>query len=214
MRLGRDSSRRISSMGLAFVFILHGLFLFLWCLPRDENKVAHRDTFIVLSFANDSVKKAQLPTKADAASSKILSLVRPKMKPRLVPEIVQRTVDPAQTVSELNDPFALPIPAPSVSTGIDRSVAQISKDLMMESKNRPLLANSPMSPSAFQRFQSRIEAAGVPRGVSYKTFTVADGTRITKVITPHGSFCALAPKPGTPIILIGPMVRVMSCGIY
>jgi hypothetical protein len=88
-------------------------------------------------------------------------------------------------------------PSLSVDAMIDaakRNIGNIDKELRQAFPSRaPIPAQQPSS------LERGIAAAGLPRGTVMHDLVLGDGRRITKVVTPAGTYCVLGRKPGAGI---------------
>lgn len=123
------------------------------------------------------------------------------------------TASDTAPVADLLASPALPPDTPA----INRDVRQISRDV--EKEMRQLFPNRipqelVIAKGSFREFQRAVAAAAVHGELTYQTYTMADGTLITKVTGSMGSYCASAPNPAGGATIIqreGRGMRVMTC---
>jgi hypothetical protein len=68
--------------------------------------------------------------------------------------------------------------------------------------------------STMEKFAQDLLEAAPAREIQTKEEMRPDGSRMTRVKTPRGEFCVVAPQPGRTYDVRGPEHRVMSCPIY
>lgn len=106
-----------------------------------------------------------------------------------------RTAEEEKTVEE---PVALTSSSPGVEAMIEaakRNVGNIDRELRQAFPSRGLVPAQPSS-SPLER---GIASAGLSRGTTMQELVLDNGRRITKVITPSGTYCVLGRKPGAGI---------------
>lgn len=89
-------------------------------------------------------------------------------------------------------------PSPSVDAMIDaakRNIGNIDRELRQAFPSRAPMPSQP-STSPLER---SIASAGLPRETVMQELVLGDGRRITKVVTPSGTYCVLGRKPGAGI---------------
>ena len=79
-----------------------------------------------------------------------------------------------------------------------RGIRTIDRDLRQAFPTRPEFQPRP-SASLSSGLERGIAAAGLPRGTTTQEMLLADGRRITKVVTSSGVYCVLGRRPGTGI---------------
>ena len=65
-----------------------------------------------------------------------------------------------------------------------------------------------------ERFAQNLLEGAPAREIQTKEEMRPDGSRMTRVKTPRGEFCVVAPQPGRTYDVRGPEHRVMSCPVY
>lgn len=68
--------------------------------------------------------------------------------------------------------------------------------------------------STMERFAQNLLEGAPAREIQTKEEMRPDGSRMTRVKTPRGEFCVVAPQPGRTYDVRGPEHRVMSCPVY
>jgi hypothetical protein len=89
-------------------------------------------------------------------------------------------------------------PSLSVDVMIDaakRNIGSIDRELRQAFPSR---VPAPAQPASTP-LERGIAAAGLPRGTIMQEMALGDGRRVTKVITPSGTYCVLGRKPGAGI---------------
>ncbi len=103
----------------------------------------------------------------------------------------------------IEDKSATPVAATTNSAdamieAAKRDIGRIDRDLRQAFPTRPRFQPTE-SASPSSRLEKGIAAAGLPRGTTTQEMTTTDGRRITKVMTPSSTYCALGRKPGAGI---------------
>lgn len=76
-----------------------------------------------------------------------------------------------------------------------RNIGNVDKELRQAFPSRAQIPpQAPASP-----LERGIASAGLPRGTAMQELVLGDGRRITKVVTPSGTYCVLGRKPGAGI---------------
>ena len=115
---------------------------------------------------------------------------------------------PLEAKSEVETSTDTPTPAP-----LNLATKGMWKSLEKEAPARARFLPKPAKDS-FLTFQKNVAAAGPSDGQKIETFTLTDGTRITKVSNGSFSYCAIAAKANGVEALRGRDVRVVNCGGY
>lgn len=126
----------------------------------------------------------------------------------------QPTIQAEQPVAALPADAGTVTAAPGAA-GLDLDLRQIGKDLQAPQRTLPFAPKAALAPIA--TLADKIAAAAVPGEISYKTFTTADGTRITKVTSPGGTYCVIAPNHAGGATVVqrdASANRVVNCGNY
>ncbi|MFZ6843928.1 hypothetical protein [Undibacterium sp. RuTC16W] len=149
------------------------------------------------------------------------TVMTPVTKP---PILLPATKTPQSTQADTERPVtpagsAFAITAPVISTepglNLNLDTRQISKDLQAQQRALPFAPKAAVP--AIATLADKMAAAAIPGEVSFKTFTTADGTLITKVTSGRGSYCVIAPNPAGGATVIQREARsnrVVSCGNY
>lgn len=117
-------------------------------------------------------------------------------------------VSPLEAKPEAETPTETPTSAP-----LNLATTGMWKALEKEAPAGGRFLPQPAKDS-FLTFQKNVAAAGPSGGQKIETFTLADGTRITKVSNGSFSYCAIAAKANGVEALRGRDVRVVNCGGY
>lgn len=140
------------------------------------------------------------------------------------PILLPATKSPQSTQADTERPatpagsaFAITAPVISAEPGLNLNLdtRQISKDLQSPQRALPFAPKVAMP--AIATLADKMAAAAIPGEISFKTFTTADGTLITKVTSGRGSYCVIAPNPAGGATVIQREARsnrVVSCGNY
>lgn len=162
-----------------------------------------------------------LPTAAPPAKS--LATAAPAIVPQKKPapaspvSAERPSIQPEKPAVVIPAESATATTTPTIDTvhALDLDTRRISKDLWSQQRALPFAPKPALPPIA--TLAEKMAAAAVPGEVTYKTFTTADGTRITKVTSGRGSYCVIAPNPAGGATIIrreASSNRVVSCGNY
>lgn len=205
---------------LIAVLFAHLLLIILWpSMVRHKNEVSTPLAFVVRMLeapVQRQPERAVPVTKPATPSSQMPVPHKPRTS--LVP------VAPVPVISEIGAGITVtPVPAANTETSaptltgdshvvIQRDISKVIKQVEREMPNRILTDIKPEKSSMVQ-FGINVAAAARPRGTSYKNIIMADGTAMTKVTTPAGSYCVIGAKPGADITR-SPGIQTVSCGSY
>jgi len=206
------------------VLLAHLLLIMLWpSIVRHKNEASTPLAFVVRML---EAPEQRQPEQAVPVS-------KPVVVPRQLRLPNQPRIPPMPSVpNEANTPVTseldkgVPVtPAPVINaepgkpalTGdspvaIQRDISKVIKQVEREMPNRILSDIKPEKNSMVQ-FGINVAAAARPRGTSFQNITMADGTPMTKVTTPTGTYCVLGAKPGGDFTKM-PGIRTVSCGNY
>ena len=124
------------------------------------------------------------------------------------------STEPSPNVSPLEaKPEAETQTETPTSASLNLATTGMWKALEKEAPARGRFLPQPAKDS-FLTFQKNVAAAGPSGGQKIETFTLTDGTRITKVSNGSFSYCAIAAKANGVEALRGRDVRVVNCGGY
>lgn len=99
-------------------------------------------------------------------------------------------------------------------TRINRDLGRIIREVQREFPNRTIPGQEKPDKSSMLTFAKNVEAAARARGTEIKTFTLSDGTSVTKVTTPAGTYCVIAGQTTAANFGKDPGTRTVSCGNY
>lgn len=206
---------------LLVVLSVHLLLILLWpSIVRHKNEVGTPLAFMVRML------EAPIQSKPEQTAPVIKSAISSSQLP--VPNKPRNLVVPTSPVTPAASDAGTgitvaPVPAANTEvsaptlTGdspvvIQRDISKIIKQVEREMPNRILTDIKPEKSSMVQ-FGINVAAAARPRGTSYQNIIMSDGTAMTKVTTPGGTYCVIGAKPGTDITR-APGIRTVSCGSY
>jgi hypothetical protein len=115
-----------------------------------------------------------------------------------------RSVEPEPVSTPLDkEESTRPAQAPTRSAdeiieAAKRGIRTIDRDLRQAFPTRPELQPK-ASASLSSKLERGIAAAGLPKGTTTQEMLLADGRRITKVLTSSGVYCVLGRRPGAGI---------------
>ncbi len=206
---------------LLAVLSAHLLLIILWPgIVRHKNEVSTPLAFVV--------RMLEAPEQREPAQT--APVIKPAISPSQLPASNKHRnlVVPASPATPVTSDAGAgitvaPVPAVEAETQapasagdspviIRRDISKIIKQVEREMPNRILTDIKPEKSSMVQ-FGINVAAAARPRGTSYQNITMSDGTPMTKVTTPGGTYCVLGAKPGADIIR-APGIRTVSCGNY
>lgn len=190
-----------------FAWLLHGRIvqqtltqdaLTIWAVPAG--------TRLLPEAPKPAPKKSQ-----DYAPRK---LANPDLKADAINLPASISIEPSPNVSPLEaKPEAETQTETPTSAPLNLATTGMWKALEKESPARGRFLPQPAKDS-FLTFQKNVAAAGPSGGQKIETFTLTDGTRITKVSNGSFSYCAIAAKANGVEALRGRDVRVVNCGGY
>ncbi|MFZ6732797.1 hypothetical protein ACO0LG_12815 [Undibacterium sp. Ji42W] len=206
---------------LLAVLLAHLLLILLWpSIVRHKNEVSTPLAFVVRML------EAPVQPKPEQTAPVIKPAISPSQLP--APNKPRTVVVPASPVTPVNNDAGTsitiaPVPVANTETStptfsgdspilIQRDISKVIKQVEREMPNRILTDIKPEKSSMVQ-FGINVAAAARPRGTSYQNIIMADGTAMTKVTTPAGSYCVVGAKPGADITR-APGIRTVSCGSY
>ncbi|MBI1773251.1 MAG: hypothetical protein HYR68_13065 [Burkholderiales bacterium] len=208
---------------LLAVLFAHILLIILWpSIVRQKNEVSAPLAFVVhmLEAPLQRIPEQAVPMIKPAPQSSQLSQLPVPNKPR----IADVPVTPTPVTSEIGTGITVtPVPVVNTETStptlsgestvvIQRDISKVIKQVEREMPNRILTDIKPEKSSMVQ-FGINVAAAARPRGTSYQNIIMSDGTAMTKVTTPAGSYCVIGAKPGADITR-APGIRTVTCGSY
>ena len=206
---------------LLAVLFAHLLLILLWpSIVRHKNEVSTPLAFVVRMLEAPVQRKPEqtAPMIKPAISPSQLSVPN---KPRtlFVPTspVTPVTSDAGTGITvapvpDANAETSTPTLSGNSPVVIQRDISKVIKQVEREMPNRILTDIKPEKSSMVQ-FGINVAAAARPRGTSYQNFTMSDGTAMTKVTTPGGTYCVIGAKPGADITR-APGIRTVSCGSY
>lgn len=190
---------------LLFAWLLHGRIvrqtppqdaLTIWAVPAATRLIPEAPKSVPKKSQDYSPKKLANPDlKVDAIN--LPSSTEPSPN-----------VSPLEAKPEVERPTETPTSAP-----LNLATTGMWKALEKEAPARGRFLLQPAKDS-FLTFQKNLAAAGPSGGQKIETFTLADGTRITKVSNGSFSYCAIAAKANGVEALRGRDVRIVNCGGY
>lgn len=204
---------------LLTVLLVHLLLIILWpSITRHQNEASAPLAFVVRMLEAPEQHK---PEQRVPATKPVLS---PNQLP--VPNKPRTPAVPATPsipITSSADTGITAVPAATAEAGtptltgespvvIQRDISKVIKQVEREMPNRILTDIKPEKSSMVQ-FGINVAAAARPRGTSYQNITMSDGTAMTKVTTPAGSYCVIGAKPGADITR-SPGIQTVSCGSY
>ena len=172
---------------------------------KQENNQIDREKTVA------SKEKTRTPTVSD----ELRSQVPPPLTNEKPKEDI--TVDPAL------DPFATLPPKTSSPSNIRPSTSERERYRIDAGKAwKQVESELPVKRwlstkkelSTMERFAQNLLEDAPAREIQTKEEMRPDGSRMTRVKTPRGEFCVVAPQPGRTYDVRGPEHRVMSCPIY
>ncbi|MES2039239.1 MAG: hypothetical protein V4495_15500 [Pseudomonadota bacterium] len=206
---------------LLAVLFAHLLLIILWpSIVRHKNEVSAPLAFVVRMLEAPLQRKPEqaVPVTKPATPSSHLPVPNKARIPVVptTPNIpITSSVDAAITVtpvSPANTEASTPTLNGEGPVVIQRDISKVIKQVEREMPNRILTDIKPEKSSMVQ-FGINVAAAARPRGTSYQNITMSDGTAMTKVTTPGGSYCVIGAKPGADITR-SPGIQTVSCGSY
>ncbi|MFZ6638819.1 hypothetical protein ACO0LL_03710 [Undibacterium sp. TC4M20W] len=206
---------------LLAVLSVHLLLILLWpSIVRHKNEVSTPLAFVVRML------EAPVQRKPEQTVPVIKPAISPSQLP--APNKPRTPVVPTIPVTPVNNDAGTgitvaPVPAASTETStpiitgdspvvIQRDISKVIKQVEREMPNRILTDIKPEKSSMVQ-FGINVAAAARPRGTSYQNIIMSDGTAMTKVTTPGGTYCVIGAKPGADFTR-APGIRTVSCGSY
>lgn len=206
---------------LLTVLFAHVLLIMLWpSLVRHKHEISAPLAFVVRMLEAPVQSKPEQPipvTKPATPPSQVPTQLKPRAP--LVPNTpnipVANDAGPGITVSPIpvtNTEASAPVLTGESPVTIQRDISKVIKQVEREMPNRILTDIKPEKSSLVQ-FGINVAAAARPRGTSYKNIIMSDGTAMTKVTTPAGSYCVIGAKPGADITR-APGIQTVSCGSY
>lgn len=201
---------------------VHIAFVFLWpkAESRHEKKPALTELVIQLLLQPTPLPLLkQLPPVATSRQIKPILPIDPKNNPSkkdLAKPLASQNISIPITDESLANTPNTPItstanPAISSETKLNLDVRKISKDLLAE--QRPTQFPARPAASSFIAFANNVAAAARPRDTTAQNFVMPDGTHITKMITPSGTYCVIAANAaGGSTIIAREISRVVNCG--
>lgn len=119
---------------------------------------------------------------------------------------------PSAVVPEAVAPLS---PASSAAPALNLDLRAISAALQSEQRATQFPAKA--AANSLPALGGKIAAAAVRQDVTLKELTLADGTRMTKVSGPGGTYCVIAPNPAGGATIVQREAkgnRVVTCGNY
>ena len=217
MRL--NEKNRVRWTWFLVIIGVHIAFLFLWpkAATRYEKRPALTELVIQLLLQPTPAPRFKLPSLVETSRQiKPILTIDPKNKPsqKEIAELSasQNISTPTIDESLANTPItSMTNPAISSENKLNLDVRKISKDLLAE--QRPTQFPARPAASSFIAFANNVAAAARPRDITAQNFVMPDGTRITKMITPSGTYCVIAANAaGGGTIIAREVSRVVNCG--
>ena len=194
------------------ILLVHLALLYAAFRPIHLNKMAEQASTLFLQIVRPPVAIPARLKEPEPARIPPAKHLQTQIKPQEVPAKTEEAPAPSSIAKNESDPFAMPTPQVGKLEQNDRGLGQIWKDLEKENpvrKNQfPKIVETPI-----QRFARQVLAASSAREVTMEESIRADGTKMTKVTTPHGVFCVVGPVAGRIHDIRGPEKRVMGCPI-
>ncbi|MFZ6777294.1 hypothetical protein ACO0LD_10760 [Undibacterium sp. Ji83W] len=206
---------------LLAVLFAHLLLILLWpSIVRHKNEVSTPLAFVVRMLEAPVQRKPE----------QTAPVVKPAISPSQLPASnkPRNPVVPTSPATPVNNDAGTgitvaPVPAANTEAStptligdspvvIQRDISKVIKQVEREMPNR-ILSDIKPEKSSMVQFGINVAAAARPRGTSYQNFTMSDGTAMTKVTTPGGTYCVIGAKPGADITR-APSIRTVSCGSY
>ncbi|GAC1610387.1 MAG: hypothetical protein NVS3B3_19040 [Aquirhabdus sp.] len=199
---------------LVFILAAHTVFILVWSntLRRQPHTASLSALPTLPALIVELIRPVELP-QAKPVTTAALATPQTKSPPAWRRPSMQ--ADNAIIAAPAESDIVASTPTITVEPGLNLDTRQISKDLQSQQRALPFAVKSAIPPIA--RLGDKIAAAAVPGEVTYKTFTTADGSLITKVTSALGSYCVIAPNPAGGATLIQREARsnrVVSCGNY
>ncbi len=195
MRKPVVSSRGI---GLLVVAALHFLTIYLVTRPRTQSTqvLAARSTNIVF-LAPPAPRRAAtpvpVPTSASARERRIVALSPAREPAQRLPQPITMVAPVAEAPAVTNTPAEPDWTQPAAKPGVDslaerakKSVGAIDRDLRAKSLN--MTDRKPMAEQT--ALASNIASAFKRQATTVEEVLMADGSRMSKVHTPSGTYCA------------------------
>ncbi|GGC63286.1 hypothetical protein [Undibacterium terreum] len=207
------NSRRIA---LPVIIALHMLFVYFWMSARHHLKAEGADAEpLIMRFFSPQPK-------ADAEPE-----TRPQPVPRIKPEFLpppvfvqapEKILAPKEAAETKAVPAAqtpsATAPAADFTSSAMRGIGKIDRDLRKEFPR--FEERAPESKQS--KLEKGIAAAGIPQTTTMQERALPDGSRITKVSGPAGSYCVMsgsvANNGGVDIMQRGVHNRTVNCAHY
>ncbi|WP_305258142.1 hypothetical protein [Undibacterium sp.] len=204
---------------LLTVLLAHFLLIMLWpSLVRHKHEMSTPLAFVVrmLEAPVQTKPEQAIPLTKPVAPPSQLSLPNKPRAPLVLNAPNIPVTSDAGTGIKVppvtNTESSMPALTSEPPVVIERDISKVIKQVEREMPNRILTDIKPEKSSMVQ-FGINVAAAARPRGTSYKNIIMADGTAMTKVTTPAGSYCVIGAKPGADITR-SPGIQTVSCGSY
>ncbi|MBC3881031.1 hypothetical protein H8K35_01055 [Undibacterium sp. LX40W] len=218
--------RRI--FALLVILSLHILVLYTVFLADGFHAVRQNSSALFLSLipakskpkTDVSVKEKPQERTASTKQTMAQNTVKPSQPQSSEPNIPQNDKPKSEnTIDPALDPFAITQPrndaTPNTSRG-ERYRQEVGKAWKQVESELPVKRwlSTKKDLSKIEKFAQDVLAAAPAKDVQTKEEMLPDGSRMTRVKTPRGEFCVVAPQPGRTYDVRGPERRVMSCPIY
>jgi hypothetical protein len=212
---GQTVALRVRPYALLLIIVLHTWVLYSLYLSPANSEIKVQANTIMLQFfsvISDDPKKTAIKKSADA---KTLGSSQPqlaKVKPELSPSVA--IAEPTTSIEQTKEELPAESPPQTASEKYRSMAGKTWKEVEAEKPLRKWL-NSKKQLSVMENFAIKILESSTAREVTTKEEIRADGSRMTRVTTPHGEFCVVvAPMPGRSFEMQGPEKRVMHCPVY